>query len=161
LNGAAWTALAERFEAASAGSRALDAAMAVALGWRRRLLWRAPEAWGGGTSFAPPRFSADLSTAVSVVDRTLPGWWWSCGSCHLTGDGDVGALNPRRLFPRATVGPDRSDPRAEGLPEPNARTEYDEGFSTSLDGGGAGFAVLAFCASYCRARAALSGGPEG
>jgi hypothetical protein len=97
-----------------------------------------------------------LDAIVAMIERELPGWWWSCGSCHLTGDGDVGALNPRRLKTHAILAPDYNDPQAKGLPEIEGAAEFDEGFCTSLDGRGKHMAALALCSSFCRAKAALA-----
>lgn len=40
--------------------------------------------------------AAGLEAAIEKLYRELPGWWWSCGNCHVSAD--------------ATIGPDRDGP---------------------------------------------------
>lgn len=48
-----------------------------------------------------PENTTDLATAIARLERELPGWWWSVGSCHVSAD--------------ASIGPDRKGPMAELL----------------------------------------------
>jgi hypothetical protein len=144
-----WLELADRLEQAGGPDYDLDIALARAV-YPRAPVNYDPETWvirRGG-------FTDSLDGIADLIEAALPGWWWSCGSCHLTGDGDVGDMNQVRLKTHATLAPDYNDPLAKGLPEISARHEYDEGFSTSIDGRGKHFAALALCVSFCRAMAA-------
>lgn len=103
-----------------------------------------------------PAFETDLNACVALVKETLPGWWWSVGSCFVSGDGDVGPIiNPVRLKASATLAPDYNDPEAKGLPAIELHKAFNEGFITSLPPGGVRQACRAFLVSYCAARAVL------
>jgi hypothetical protein len=43
-----------------------------------------------------PRLTTDLSAAVALLERVLPGWWWRVGTCCVSDD--------------ATIGPDYNSP---------------------------------------------------
>lgn len=108
-----------------------------------------------------PAFECDLNACVALVHETLPGWWWSTGSCYVTGDGDVGPMiNPVRAKTHGTVGPDYNDPAAMGLPDIDLHTAFNDGFCTSLPPGGVRQACRALLVSYCMARAAVAAIPK-
>ena len=55
-----------------------------------------------------------LIHAISRLEKELPGWWWSCGQCHVTSD--------------ASIGPDRNGKDAELL----KYEEFDAGFHADI-----------------------------
>jgi len=61
-----------------------------------------------------PEFKASLVSALTRLEKELPGWWWRVGSCSVSAD--------------ATIGPDRTGPDAHLL----KIDEFDKGFDCDL-----------------------------
>ncbi len=66
------------------------------------------------TDWCSPGCERALGSAIEKLQRELPGWWWSVGSCHVSAD--------------ATVGPDLSGPDRDLL----YIREFDEGIDNDL-----------------------------
>jgi hypothetical protein len=49
----------------------------------------------------PRHYVSSLEAAIGLVERVLPGWFWTCGLCSLTG--------------HASIGPDYNGPHRERL----------------------------------------------
>lgn len=80
------TDLIARLREAKEGSRELSVEVWRALCWKdhsRELSIDTP-------------FTTDLSAAVALAERVLPGWWWRVGTCCVSDD--------------ATIGPDYNSP---------------------------------------------------
>lgn len=50
------------------------------------------------------RYTSSLDACVDLIGKVLPGWWWSCGLCVLSGDGSV-MVNHASLGPDFRAGP--------------------------------------------------------
>lgn len=86
--------LVEKLEAAEVGSRVLDQAFEIAIGHLPQKYLDSGatyESWRGYGQ-GPTR---DISVAVQIIERALPGWWWTVGKCGLTCHASVG---PDRAF---------------------------------------------------------------
>ncbi len=79
------SALIARLEAAEAGSRELDVAIARSLGWgvhnaRRFGLWVVPfgeyDTCDPDDMFELGEFTTSLDAALALAERVLPGWSW-------------------------------------------------------------------------------------
>lgn len=75
-------------------------------------------------------YTTSLDAAIALVERVLPGWFWTCGKCKLNA--------------HATVGPDRDGPAAHLLADP----KFDAGFDADMDHG---VPALALCLAVTRA----------
>jgi len=51
-----------------------------------------------------------LLDAIQRLEKELPGWWWSVGSCHVSADASIGPIN--RPWTHASIGPDSAGPDA-------------------------------------------------
>jgi len=85
-----------------------------------------------GALITVPSFTKSLNCVVGLIERALPGWWWKCGTCHMSDD--------------ACMAPDYNSPihgsrltREFPLPEPHqewidefgsAHGPFDAGFDT-------------------------------
>jgi hypothetical protein len=68
------------------------------------------------------RYISDLTETVRLLERTLPGWWWRCGSCSVSGDADIG--------------PDYNGPEGERLKAQFPPEHFDDGrFTVDLKPG--------------------------
>lgn len=68
-------------------------------------------------------YVANVAKAINEIQTTLPGWWWNCGTCHLTDD--------------ASLGPDYNDPaHCERLRQEFPEELFDGGFDVALSPAG-------------------------
>jgi hypothetical protein len=110
-----------------------------------------------------PWYTAKIDDMVSLIQRELPGWVWSCGTCHVSDDG--------WLVP-GWNDPAHGERFRRELPEPVPRSKWDEGFDGSL-APGRGHVAFVLCHTFLiaikaieehKARTALSptdGGRDG
>lgn len=61
-----------------------------------------------------PESYVDLASAITRIEKALPGWWWSVGSCGYSS--------------HASIGPDRQGPDTHLL----KIKQFDEGFHSDL-----------------------------
>lgn len=61
-----------------------------------------------------PESYVDLASAITRIEKHLPGWWWSVGACSVSS--------------HASIGPDRDGPDAHLL----EIKQFDEGFHADL-----------------------------
>ncbi|WEK50369.1 MAG: hypothetical protein P0Y66_22450 [Candidatus Kaistia colombiensis] len=70
----------------------------------------------------PGNYTSKIDEATSLLNHVLPGWWWTCGLCALTG--------------HASIGPDYNWPERERLVQEWPPEIYDHGqFNADLPPG--------------------------
>jgi len=67
-----------------------------------------------------------LLDAIQRLEKELPGWWWSVGSCHVSADASIGPIN--RPWTHASIGPDSAGRDAHLLED----KLFDGGFHCDL-----------------------------
>jgi hypothetical protein len=72
-------------------------------------------------------YTSSLDACVRLAEQVLPGWYWGCGLCGLTGDGSV-RLDKRNY---AHMGPDCSKP----ILTEQQLNDFDSGFHYDLPPG--------------------------
>lgn len=92
-----------------------------------------------------PRYTASIDAALALVERLLPGWWWTCGTCVLSNDASIAPAGSRAIGPglvvNASLGPDfRAGPEMQALLKSNP--VFDEGFNGDRIGGNVPLAIL-------------------
>ena len=125
-----WEALAQRCREATGPDRQLDAdiqrmfdgraCFRPGIGWKR--WWPETSRWG----YLEP-VTGKIDAIVSLIEKTLPGWWWELESFVARSD----SIDSK---PRAVIG------------------HYDRAGETK---GEAKTPALALCAAYCMARAGM------
>lgn len=98
----------------------------------------------GARWYTMPAYTTNLSYASRLIEQVLPGWWWKCGTSHLSDD--------------ACIGPDLSDPKngqgwVKTIGEFDKGSAWDEGFDTVRSP--SGNPASALMASFCLAMHAL------
>jgi hypothetical protein len=120
--------LLQKVEIASSGTAELDSAFAA--------VFRS----------APRKVTRSIDAAVQLIERELPGWWWTCGYCSLSNDSSLYVPGSSRFpYARAAMGPDfRSGPDAQRLlNHPEWGSRFDDGFHRDRRGGTLPLAILA------------------
>lgn len=101
--------LLHRARAASGPDRQIDAAVDACLRvgranlpkwiWKNFPVWKVTDIGrvavvhdGGATGahWDSSSFTGSLDQASDMIARVLPGWWWTCGLCALTGHASIG-----------------------------------------------------------------------
>ena len=105
---------------------------------------------------APPNVTRSIDAAARLIERELPGWWWTCGYWTLSNDASL-CVPGSNKFPYGTaiVGPDfRSGPEAVRLlKDPKWGGIFDNGFHRDRRGGTVPLAMLA---AFLAAKIALA-----
>ncbi|MEN6545673.1 MAG: hypothetical protein ABFE07_06485 [Armatimonadia bacterium] len=124
--------LLERVEKATEPSKELNGDIAVITGqfnpadcYRGRLDTHGDLWYGGwhrsGPAFVAPPYTSSIDACVALIEKVLPGWWWSTGRCALTGD--------------ASIGPDYNGPDRERLFREFPVERFDGGIHADLPPG--------------------------
>jgi hypothetical protein len=97
-----------------------------------------------------PQYTHSLDAAVALVNKVLPGWWWSCGNCELTNDASVYVPGSR-----AACGPDfrASEASRKLLDHPTMGRVFDAGFDCDRVGGNVCISLLI---AMCEALTAIN-----
>lgn len=99
------TSLSTRIAAAQVGSRELDAEVyCVVNGFEYQGMvngWFVARQGGRAQQFSPAQpVTTSLDATVALLERVLPGWWFTVGRCGLTCHASVG---PDRAFIQETL----------------------------------------------------------
>lgn len=90
----------------------------------------------------PRRYLTTIEEATGLISRVLPGWWWTCGLCNLSG--------------HASIGPDYNGPHRERLLQEFPPDIFDHGGFDADLAPGDGIHRVCYALMACMVRALIA-----